>query len=191
MKLPSPSHLLFSAKCFVAAMLALYIAMASGLPRPFWAMMTAYIVANPFAGAVRSKAIYRVFGTILGSLFTILIVPQLANAPELLSSAIALWVGLCLYISLLDRTPRSYVFMLAGYTAGLIGFPAVSRCCGRSAAKVLTGRSTLLRRLRQISRGSRSNIPMATCFRARVSIFNCDSYAPSRCFWPTATRSRS
>ncbi|MBY0570153.1 MAG: FUSC family protein [Burkholderiaceae bacterium] len=126
MKLPSPSHLLFSAKCFVAAMLALYIAMASGLPRPFWAMMTAYIVANPFAGAVRSKAIYRVFGTILGSLFTILIVPQLANAPELLSSAIALWVGLCLYISLLDRTPRSYVFMLAGYTAGLIGFPAVS-----------------------------------------------------------------
>lgn len=126
MKLPSASHLLFSAKCFAAAILALYVAMASGLPRPFWAMMTAYIVANPFAGAVRSKAIYRVSGTIVGSSFTILVVPQLANAPELLSLAIALWVGLCLYISLLDRTPRSYVFMLAGYTAGLIGFPAVS-----------------------------------------------------------------
>ncbi len=53
-------------------------------------------------------------------------VPNLVNAPELLSLAIALWVGLCLYLSLLDRTPRSYVFMLAGYTAALIGFPAVS-----------------------------------------------------------------
>jgi uncharacterized membrane protein YccC len=40
----------------------------------------------------------------------------------LLSLALACWVGLCLYVSLLDRTPRSYVFMLAGYTAGLIGF---------------------------------------------------------------------
>ena len=53
-------------------------------------------------------------------------VPRMANAPELLSLALACWVGLCLYISLLDRTPRSYMFMLAGYTAGLIGFPAVS-----------------------------------------------------------------
>src|SRR6202012_2883864 len=33
---------------------------------------------------------------------------------------------LCLYLSLLDRQPRSYGFMLSGYTAALIGFPAVS-----------------------------------------------------------------
>jgi len=31
-----------------------------------------------------------------------------------------------LYVSLLDRTPRSYLTMLAGYTAGLIAFPAVN-----------------------------------------------------------------
>ncbi|MFK5143387.1 FUSC family protein, partial [Klebsiella pneumoniae] len=36
------------------------------------------------------------------------------------------WVGVCLYVSLLDGTPRSYVFMLAGYTVALIGFPSVS-----------------------------------------------------------------
>jgi uncharacterized membrane protein YccC len=107
-------------------MLALYLASAAGLPRPFWAMMTAYVVANPLAGAVRSKALYRVLGTIGGSAATVLLVPPLANAPELLSLALACWVGLCLYISLLDRTPRSYLFMLAGYTAGLIGFPAVT-----------------------------------------------------------------
>jgi uncharacterized membrane protein YccC len=30
------------------------------------------------------------------------------------------------YLSLLDGTPRSYAFMLAGYTVALIGFPSVS-----------------------------------------------------------------
>lgn len=126
MKLPTTSELLFSAKSFVAAMLALYIGLRIGLPRPFWAMLTAYVVSNPFSGAVRSKALYRVGGTALGSIATVLLVPALANAPELLSLALALWVGICLYISLLDRTPRSYVFMLAGYTAALIGFPTVA-----------------------------------------------------------------
>ena len=37
------------------------------LPRPFWAMMTCYIIANPFSGPVRSKAVFRVIGTILGA----------------------------------------------------------------------------------------------------------------------------
>jgi uncharacterized membrane protein YccC len=126
MKMPGSGDLLFSAKCFIASMLALYVSLAAGLPRPFWAMMTAYIVASPFSGAVRSKALFRVCGTLIGSGATILMVPRLANAPELLSLALACWVAVCLYVSLLDRTPRSYVFMLAGYTAGLIGFPAVT-----------------------------------------------------------------
>jgi uncharacterized membrane protein YccC len=43
----------------------------------------------------------------------------------LLCLALALWIGLCLYLSLLDRSPRAYLFMLAGYTAGIIGFPSV------------------------------------------------------------------
>lgn len=55
-----------------------------------------------------------------------ILVPLFANSPELLSLVLALWVGACLYVSLLDRTPRSYVMMLAGYTAGLIAFPAVN-----------------------------------------------------------------
>jgi len=125
-KFPSKNEALFSIKSFAAAMLALYLAMSIGLPRPFWALMTAYIVAAPFAGPTRSKAVYRFAGTLLGAFATVIIVPLFANSPELLSLALALWVGLCLYISLLDRTPRSYVLMLAGYTAGLIAFPAVN-----------------------------------------------------------------
>ena len=119
------AEVLFSVKSFAAAMLAMYLASRAGLPRPFWALMTTYVVAHPLAGAVRSKAVFRFCGTLIGSVATVLMVPALSNAPELLTLVLALWVGLCLYVSLLDRTPRSYVFMLAGYTAALIGFPSV------------------------------------------------------------------
>jgi uncharacterized membrane protein YccC len=89
-------------------------------------MMTAYIVAAPFAGPTRSKAVYRAAGTVVGAIAVTFLVPQLANAPELLSLVLSLWIAACLYVSLLDRTPRSYAMMLAGYTAGLIAFPAVN-----------------------------------------------------------------
>lgn len=122
----SRAELVFSLKCFVAAMLAMYIASRLGLPRPFWALMTTYVVANPLAGAVRSKALFRLLGTTVGCTAALVLVPALSNAPELLTLALASWSGVCLFFSLQDRTPRSYVFMLAGYTAALIGFPAVS-----------------------------------------------------------------
>ncbi|MDF1483902.1 FUSC family protein [Ramlibacter sp. H39-3-26] len=130
MKLPAlprftRAEIVFSLKSFAGAMLAMYLASRAGLPRPFWALLTAYVVAHPLAGAVRSKALFRFVGTLIGSTATVLLVPMLSNAPELLTLALALWVGGCLYVSLLDRTPRSYVFMLAGYTAALIGFPTV------------------------------------------------------------------
>ncbi|TCS39352.1 putative membrane protein YccC [Paucimonas lemoignei] len=125
MSWPNRNELIYSLKCFAAAMLALYIALRIGLARPFWSMLTAYVVAHPLSGPVRSKAVYRVAGTFVGSSMTIVMVPLLANAPEILSLALALWVAGCLYVSLLDRTPRAYAFMLAGYTAALIGFPAV------------------------------------------------------------------
>ena len=119
------AELLFSVKSFSGAMLAMYLANRAGLPRPFWALLTSYVVANPLAGAVRSKALFRFIGTLVGSTAAVLLVPTLSNAPELLTLALALWVGTCLFVSLLDRTPRAYVFMLSGYTAALIGFPSV------------------------------------------------------------------
>ncbi|QAU50277.1 FUSC family protein [Bradyrhizobium guangzhouense] len=120
------ADLIFALKTFAASMLALIIALAMDLPRPYWAMATVYITSQPLAGATSSKAFFRVMGTLVGAIMTVALVPNLINAPELLCLAIALWVGLCLYLSLLDGTPRSYVFMLAGYTVALIGFPSVS-----------------------------------------------------------------
>ncbi|SAI55052.1 multidrug efflux protein [Bordetella ansorpii] len=124
--LPSLNDSLFSVKCYIGAMLALYLSYTIGLPRPFWSVTTAYVVSQPWSGAVRSKAMYRLGGTFFGSAMVVYSVPRLANYPVLMILAMALWVGICLYISVLDRTPRSYMFMLAGYTAALIGFPSVT-----------------------------------------------------------------
>lgn len=117
---------IFSLKCYAAAMLATFIAFSIGLERPYWAFLTSYIVAAPLAGAVVSKALFRVIGTFIGATASVIMVPPLAHSPELLTGAIALWLGLCVFVSLMDRTPRGYMFVLSGYTACLIVLPAVN-----------------------------------------------------------------
>ncbi len=136
MKWPSATEIQFSIKAFASGMLALYLAMRLGLPRPFWALLTAYVASQPFSGATRSKAAYRALGTFMGAILTLFALPHLINYSVLLTLALAGWLGLCLYISLLDRTPRSYIFILAGYTPALIGFPALIDISSFSAVAV-------------------------------------------------------
>src|SRR6185437_9664663 len=65
MMLPGLRDWAFSIKTFAGAMLALWIALSIDLDRPYWAMATAYIVAQPLSGAMRSKSVYRFWGTVL------------------------------------------------------------------------------------------------------------------------------
>jgi uncharacterized membrane protein YccC len=110
----------------IAVLVALYIAFASDLERPYWAMFTVFIVAKPITGAVRSKGAFRFLGTVVGASMALLLVPPLVQAPVLLCLATSLWIGLCLYLSLQDRRPRSYAFLLAGYTAAIVGLAVVN-----------------------------------------------------------------
>ncbi|WP_250455651.1 FUSC family protein [Caballeronia sp. ATUFL_M2_KS44] len=126
MNFPSAREWLFSTRTFAAAMIALYIALALELPRPYWAMATVYIVSNPFVGATRSKALYRALGTMIGASGAVLIVPPFVESPFFFSVLVALWTGTLLLLSMFDRTARSYVFLLAGYTLPLIALPAVT-----------------------------------------------------------------
>jgi uncharacterized membrane protein YccC len=115
--MPGADEWLFAAKTFAAAILAVCSGASIGLDRDYWAMTTAYIVVHPLSGALRSKALYRLLGTLIGTAATVALVPKLVSVPELLRLALALWIGPCLYLALLDRMPRSYVLMLAGYAA--------------------------------------------------------------------------
>ncbi|WP_368764220.1 FUSC family protein [Klebsiella quasipneumoniae] len=117
---------IYAAKSFAAAMLAYYLALSIGLQRPSWAIITVYIVSQTSAGASLSRSVYRLVGTVVGAAATVIIVPTFVNQPLLCSVVLALWIAGSLCLSLLERTPRGYAFLLAGYTASLIGFPAVS-----------------------------------------------------------------
>lgn len=117
---PNKMDWIFATKTFVAGMLALYIAFSLNLAYPIWAIGTVFVIANPYSGMTSSKSLYRVLGTLLGAIVSIAVTPLLINTPWLFTFFLAAWVGFCLYISLLDRTPRSYVSMLAGYTTVII-----------------------------------------------------------------------
>lgn len=124
--LPDRQAWLFSAKTFAASIAALYVALAGNLSRPYWAMATVYIVSQPLLGPTRAKGVYRVLGTLLAGVATLVMLPNLVETPLLLSAAMALWLSACLFLALLNRGPRGYAFLLAGYTTAFIGFPAVT-----------------------------------------------------------------
>jgi uncharacterized membrane protein YccC len=126
MRLPGKQDWSFSIVTFAAVTLSLYIAFDANLDRPYWAAGTVLIVSQRTAGALNAKALFRLIGTLCGAVFAVAVVPPLVNSPPLLIGALALWIAACLAGSLLDGSLRGYGFMLAGYTAAIIGFPSVN-----------------------------------------------------------------
>ena len=123
--LPPARDWFYSIKVFAASMLALYLALYMQLPRPYWAMATVYIVANPFVGPTSSKALYRAMGTLLGAAAAVFFVPLLVQAPTLLCAVVAIWTGTMLLLAMHVRTADNYALMLAGYTMPMIALPVV------------------------------------------------------------------
>ncbi len=123
---PSRLDLIFAIKTFIAGMLALFVSFELDLINPMWSIGTVLIIANPYSGMVSSKCVYRVVGTIGGAVIALTLTPHLINTPWLFTVVLSLWVGFALYVSLLDRTPRSYAFMLAGYSTAMIVFNAIT-----------------------------------------------------------------
>lgn len=115
---------IYLAKALCAAFLALGIAMLLDLPQPRTAMTTTFIVMNVQSGAVLAKSYYRICGTLVGLVAMLIFISLFAQAPELFILSTALWVGVCTFGAAYNRNFRSYGFVLAGYTAALIGFPA-------------------------------------------------------------------
>jgi len=126
MKWFTKSAVLFSVKTCFAAFVALYIALALNLDKPAWSITSVFIASQLYSASTLSKSVFRLLGTMLGGLFILLIYPATVQHPVLFSLCVSTWVAVCLYLSLHDRTPRSYVFMLAGYSAAIMGFPDVT-----------------------------------------------------------------
>ncbi|HEV3426736.1 MAG TPA: FUSC family protein [Paraburkholderia sp.] len=115
---------LYLFKTIAAALIALGIAMKLELPSPRTAMTTVFIVMQPQSGPVFAKSFYRLCGTLVGLVVMLALIGLFAQQPELFIATTAIWVGICTAGAARNRNFRSYGFVLAGYTAALIGIPA-------------------------------------------------------------------
>ena len=115
---------IFALRTTAAGLLALYIALALGLEEPQWAIMTVFIIAQPFTGMVLAKGFYRVLGTAVGVVVGAGLVQLLQGNGTAFCLAMALWLSVCTFVSGLLRDNRSYGAVLAGYTAGVVAYPA-------------------------------------------------------------------
>ena len=116
----------FAVRTFVASMLALYICFALQLESPQWAWLTVWIVSQGTPGVTASKSLYRVVGTILGSIFGVILIALFAQTPELFVLALALLVAGCTVVSCLLTNFRAYASALTAYTAGIIASDAIN-----------------------------------------------------------------
>ena len=115
-------HLL---KTVTAGLLALGIAMLFDLPQPRIAMTTVFVLMQPFSGMVLAKSFYRILGTAVGTVAALLLGALFVQQPELYMLGMIGWVSACIAAAVRYRHFRWYGFVLAGYTAALIGIPNV------------------------------------------------------------------
>ncbi|MEM5327916.1 FUSC family protein [Paraburkholderia sp. JHI2823] len=115
---------LFKTTC--AALIALGVAMALELPAPRVAMVTVFVLMQPVNGMVLAKSFYRVLGTAAGAAAAVVFGALFPQQPELYLTMLTLWTATCTALAVRFRHFRWYAFVLAGYTAVLVGIPVVT-----------------------------------------------------------------
>ncbi|SDD79655.1 FUSC family protein [Paraburkholderia lycopersici] len=115
-------HLL---KTVTAGLLAMGVAMLLDLPQPRIAMTTVFVLMQPLSGMVFAKSVYRIVGTAVGMIAALVLGAVFVQQPELYILGMTGWVAACTAAAMRNRHFRWYGFVLAGYTAALIGIPLV------------------------------------------------------------------
>ncbi|RDK84509.1 UNVERIFIED_ORG: putative membrane protein YccC [Idiomarina abyssalis] len=113
-------RLRFGFRTGVAACLSLIIAWAMGLEHPQWSAMTVWAVSQPTRGLLIEKAAYRALGTLLGTMFGMVLVVTAGGEIIWLVAGLTLWVSLCVYTGNLLHGLISYGTILAGYSASMV-----------------------------------------------------------------------
>ena len=115
--------MIFAAKTTASGLIALLVAFTFNLDQPQWALLTVFIVAQPQSGLVLAKSFYRIIGTLTGASVALLLVALFAQERVLFLGTLSLWIGMCTFGSQYMRNFTAYAFVLAGYTAAIVGIP--------------------------------------------------------------------
>jgi len=110
-------------KVLLASLLAMWLSLRFELDQPRTAMLTVAIVMQSRSGMVFAKSYYRLLGTLVGIVVSLILVALFAQERVLFLLSMALWIGLCTAGSMVYRNHQSYGFVLAGYTLCIVGLP--------------------------------------------------------------------
>ncbi len=120
LKAATPALQLFGLRFWASACLALYIAFWLELDEPYWAAISAAIVCQPELGASLRKGWYRMLGTLLGGVVSLVLIAAFPQDRVLLLLSFALWASAAAFASTVLRNFASYSAALAGYTVAVI-----------------------------------------------------------------------
>ena len=112
--------LIFGLRLWASVCLALYVAFWLQLDDPFWAGTSAAIVCQPQLGASLRKGWFRMIGTLVGALMSVVLIACLPQERVLFLGCLALWGAVCACAATLLRNFASYGAALAGYTVAII-----------------------------------------------------------------------
>ena len=118
-RIASPT-LLFGLRMWGAVSLALYVAFWLELDNPFWAGVSAAIVCQPQLGASLRKGWFRMVGTMVGAVLSVVLIACFPQDRILLLGGWAAWGAACAFAATVLRNFASYGAALAGITSAII-----------------------------------------------------------------------
>jgi uncharacterized membrane protein YccC len=112
--------LMFGLRLWASVSVALYAAFWLQLDAPYWAGASAAIVCQPQLGASLRKGWFRMIGTLIGAVMSVVLIACFPQDRVLFLGSLALWGAICAATATLLRNFASYAAALAGYTTAII-----------------------------------------------------------------------
>ncbi|MCP1228045.1 FUSC family protein [Acetobacter fabarum] len=114
----------YTMRVFLSIGIALFLAFVFQLQSPLSAATTVLIVSNPTVGAMVSKSVWRLIGTLIGAAISVGVMAVFVQSPVLYFAVLSVFVGLACMVATFLRFFRAYAAVLTGYTIVIIAAPA-------------------------------------------------------------------
>jgi uncharacterized membrane protein YccC len=110
----------FAIRVWLATILALFVSFWLQLESPSSAALTVAILAEPTRGQALDKAGFRLLATVVGVMASIAFTALFSQAKDLVLTAFAAWLGICVFAAKPFDGYWAYAAVLCGYTVATV-----------------------------------------------------------------------
>lgn len=123
---PSNNNLSFAVRTCLSVAIALYLAFWLQLDNAYWAFLNVVILIQPLPGLIVVRGFARLAGSAVAAVMAVVLIALFAQSYFLFSTALIVWIGICVFFASLLRNNMAYGFVLAGYVTGIIAVRSMS-----------------------------------------------------------------